>query len=198
MSVHRKSAILTLSVILGLGGMNAWAIPNTDIPPDPINASPQGRDPDIKEYDSPILQTRRLSKYAQALGAGAWIGSLAANGSSDSVSYFRYEQTYYDRAMFAHEYSLMFTSNSMIGFNAGFKKLIELNSHYEPYMKIAAGALYQPSESFATLINFQRYQLTGEIGLEDLLRCRRSLRIEVGVTWSSQGLSEFAGMLYAY
>jgi hypothetical protein len=199
MAVHRKSAVLTFSVMIWSGLLlsglffpspSAVASPNTDFPPDSIDTHP------ATGHESPIYPSRRFSAQDTAVGLGIWTGQLSTSGVYETDEYFRYTMTFYDSATFAHEYNFTVTSNSLVGWTGGYKKLFDLGERNEPFVAVHGGALYQPSESFATLINWQRYQLSVEAGLEDLFHQRRHFRAQLGLSLSTLGFGEYLGFTF--
>jgi len=198
MSQHRKNAFLTISVKTGanlgmvtcilLCSLIAHASPNTDLIPDPVDTSPQ-RNIQDPHNDVPIYPTRQLTQDVSALGLGLLSGNLNKTDTIDTTVLFNYHREFYDTATLAHEYVIGLTGTSLIQAEMGLKRLLYLQHYNEPYFGVFVGALYQPSENFATLINWQRYRLTGEVGLEDFCSFHRRIRADATFTWSGMGFS---------
>ncbi len=220
---HSKNYILTFVYVLFFIPFLAHAAPFTDFPPDQIDSGlhpkpkeePRPRtdfsestsitptnSPLPKEFNStgeiPIIPTRKLSQEAIFFTAGMWVGSVVDNSMSNSITYLRIGKSVYDIADTATEYTLDLSTSGNFGWSAGYKFLQDLGKFYEPYMKVAVGAFYSGGQIPATLIDWQRYQLRGEIGCEDLFNRSRSLRTELGFSWSGFGAAVYLGASYAF
>lgn len=210
---------LVCTLIFMLSSPPSAAAPSTDFPPDPIDSGlhPRPKEPttprtDLMEStqitttpgmvttngDTPLIPTRKLTDEAVFLVTGLWRGSVVDNGLNDNIAYFRIGKSVYDGPTLANEYTLDLSTSGNFGWSAGYKFLQDLGKNYEPYLKVALGALYASNERLGTFINWERYQLRGEIGCDDLFQMQRSLRAELGVSWSGYGMGLYGGLAYAF
>jgi len=223
MAQHSKNYILTLVCILFFMPLLAHGAPSTDFPPDHIDSGLHPREQDKENtsadflestritpqsgkienipalsQEMPIIATRKLSHDAIFVGTGVWLGSIVDNTQNDTINYFRIGKSVYDSAKLAEEYTLDLTSTGYFGWSTGYKFIQDIGQHYEPYLKIAMAALYSSNEKIGTFINWERYQIRGEVGCEDLFERGRSLRAELGFSWSGFGGALYVGGNYAF
>jgi len=182
----------SVAALIVLSGLSVSALPNVELKPDPIDTHPN------TVPNEPLYQTRQFKPVELAIGAGLWQAPLTTANTTDTQTYLHLERSQFFGSSLAQEWTATITSNSLLGWNWGWKKLLALGEAQEPYVAIRLGALYQPSESFATLINWQRYQILGEVGFADLFRRRRQWRLEIGVSWSAIGAGGYGGLLYLF
>jgi hypothetical protein len=219
MSQHRKKHIVTLvcALIFLLGTSFAFAAPSADFPPDPIDPHPRPRENDSPPADfhestritpapgfsdpseeSPVIATRRLAQEATFISLGIWEGSVVDQGLNDNLVYVRIGKSIYDQPSIATEFTFDMTTQGYFGWSTGYKFLQDLGRNYEPYLKGAIAALYATNEGLGTFITWQRYQIRGEIGCDDLFEMGRSLRGELGLSWSGYGIGVYGGLGYAF
>jgi hypothetical protein len=126
------------------------------------------------------------------------VGDYTTPTSADILFYYQIGRSWYEGAQFASELSFEGTSNGLFGFTYGYKWLQQLGEWNEPFLKVAVGGLFNPTESFATFVNWKRYQLRFGAGFDDLFHLARQLRLEAGFNWSGYGISVYGGFNYAF
>jgi len=223
MSQHSKNYILTLVCVLFFASPKVHAAPSTDVPPDQIDSGLHPREGQEKSTetdfshsiqitpvesehpfkikdndDPPIIATRKLTDEATFVSLGIWMGSVIDNSLNDSITYIRIGESVYRTPQTGYEWTIDLASSGNAGWSTGYKFLEDLGKNYEPYMKVAIGALYSASEGIGTVINWQRYQLRGEIGCEDLFERNRRYRAELGASWSGFGVGVYVGTSLAF
>ncbi|GIL18459.1 MAG: hypothetical protein BroJett040_22100 [Oligoflexia bacterium] len=219
MRLHSLFHFLTLVLVLGISSAGFSApessfipeaadpkkvlIPNDQIstenttPLDSTQPSQTAPPPEGKS-EGPLVATRRAALQTHTITLGYWSGPLTAFDEYEHQYYAGYVGSFYRDAQLAQELTLEGTQSGLLGWSAGFKWIQDLGRNYEPFYKVALGALYKPGEGIGTLINWNRYQVRASVGVEDLFRFRRHFRGELGGTWSGLGLTYFVNLGYAF
>ena len=199
MWVHRKNGLLPLSVITfvllacGLTANLAHAATDSSIAPDPVNF-----DPTREELDLTILRTRQKSTQASVLALGVWQGNFIFTNSFDSNLYLRWMQEVARSSENSEFYDLNLTTAGLWGWNWGMNHLFEIGHDFEPSIGGSFGALYASGEGLGTIINWQRYGLTLELGFQDFLQWQRRLRVNVDIRWSPLGFAYSINTGYSF
>jgi hypothetical protein len=203
MGVHRKNRILTLSVIifvvffsLGVQVLTpepVWAAGQTDLAPDPVNF-----DPNREELDLSIARTRKVQERSQVLAAGPMYGAYLNSMAFDQAYFVRYTREETESTKFAHFYNITATTAGQGGWALGWSRLLVFAEANEPYIAASFGALYSSSEGLGTFINWQRFQVTAELGVQDFLALDRKLRLATDLVWSPLGTSYLLQAGYAF
>jgi hypothetical protein len=202
MRVHRKSWVLTLSVIIlitfpfevqwGFGNL-AWASGDSQIHPDPVSF-----DANSPSLEDGIYSSRHVNDRDNVLSAGYISGSFVTSTGFDSAEFVAFTHETAESSRLTHLFSLEATTNSMAGVSIGVLRLFDLSNSYEPYLEARVGSLFLLSEGLATFINWQRLELSGEAGFQDFLSQQRRYRLLGGLRWSPLGTAFYASVGYAF
>ena len=169
------------------------AAQDTSVVPLSINTKPTS--PQL-QYGPTLYKKRYMTDHTLTSSLGYWKGHLEDFYSVKSTTYLAFTQTNYNPNFTAQEYGLQLTDIGLVGAHAGIKSTPWLGENWEPFFKGSLGALFKPSESIGSIINFDRYQLQFTTGFEDLFSFHRKFRLELGFARSNMGYSYLVGLGY--
>jgi hypothetical protein len=155
-----------------------------------LQAAPVGEViPEKKEFLNEPAGLLRPSRNHQpqswTLSLGVINGAIVDKSINRNTFLMQFVYSQYSGNLTAEELGLEISQLGLAGWNIGWKKLWFLSEWNEPFYKVSIASLYKPSETFASLINADRYQLRIHLGLDDFLSQQRNLKVE---TFFAHGL----------
>lgn len=180
MSLNWKFNFITLVLLLG---NQTYGAPSSQIyrdSPLPSAHAPQA--------NAPMIPSKwKLFKSSNNVSIG--ILSLQKGGDSKELSSLHFSRSQYNSDNSAQEFGVDILSNSYLGWNINYKKIMTPFRYAEPAYKIGIQAIYRPEDELANLVNYERYYLRFGLVFDDLLSFRRRSRVEA---FSSVGAMDFA------
>jgi hypothetical protein len=184
--------------------------PNMDDTPEDATSRPS-TDPilnqtiDIgKPPPAPSLENRAerefFYQYRSSITARvglALINSAVTNGGAQTIAGAEYAFTTPAMKIYEGGADIIGDGTGNLHFS---RKIVYSRSEFRPYIKVGAGLLVNPSDGLVTFIKYQNYQIRAAMGLEELLRIPRSMRLELEGTLggNTTQASITAGYVFAW